>query len=328
VDYAPSEDARTRTVTAFKNVRRRNPLNLQLRFSVTPSDNVNNGANSPYNIIEGVPLVGRLSPAAQALRGVVATSDLRAAYRLHRGDGHETRVTGRGYLRRVSLSESVPGVDGGDLSSAIVEAGISHLRAGTAPDSLWHFDLEGGRTWYGGHPLYDFGRIAATRRQALGDRMRLGFGGMLERRQGQTRANADTTALRAFGSLGLKMPATGGELGLFVQYRQTDSTGTNRSFDQWTGIVSYRLGRQLGPAEVKVSAGHSRVDYDSYAVVFPVPGGRADDSWFGGITATFADWDYMGFVPTVSLTAEKSRSNISRFDVDETALSIGIESAF
>jgi hypothetical protein len=131
----------------------------------------------------------------------------------------------------------------------------------------------------------------------------------------------------AFAQLSYTLPG-GGRLGAYVNYRDVDSDGVNRSSDQWTGIVSYTLGRQIGPAEMTFQVGQSVVDYDRYSVIVPVPGGRRDDSVFGGVTATFKDWSYMGFVPTMSFNAEKSRSNISRFDVDETALTVGIRSEF
>ena len=91
---------------------------------------------------------------------------------------------------------------------------------------------------------------------------------------------------------------------------------------------TYTLGREIGPAQVSVSVGHSTLDYEQYWVLLPVAGGRTDESWFGGVTAAFNDYSYMGFVPVVSVNAEKSRPNISRFDVDQTAVSFGIRSEF
>ncbi len=36
----------------------------------------------------------------------------------------------------------------------------------------------------------------------------------------------------------------------------------------------------------------------------------------------------MGFVPVLSVRSEKSRSNISRFDVDQTGVTLGLRSEF
>lgn len=327
VQHAPNEAVRQESIRAFRTVRARNPLNFQFRFSVTPSDNVNNGANSPYNIIDGSPLVGTLSPSAQAIPGTVATGDLRLSYRVSQGERHVTRLTGRAYTRQVRFNNPVAGLSADDLSSSRLEVGVNHGIAGALEGSQWQVGVTGGRVWYGGDPYYDYARLGVDRHQRLTRQLGLTFGGSLEEQFGETTPQIDATQIEAFAQLSYTLPG-GGRLGAYVNYRDVDSDGVNRSSDQWTGIVSYTLGRQIGPAEMTFQVGQSVVDYDRYSVIVPVPGGRRDDSVFGGVTATFKDWSYMGFVPTMSFNAEKSRSNISRFDVDETALTVGIRSEF
>ena len=53
---------------------------------MTPSSNVNGGADTPYNIIDGVPLVGTLSAGAQALSGWIGQTSLNVGYRLRRSE--------------------------------------------------------------------------------------------------------------------------------------------------------------------------------------------------------------------------------------------------
>ncbi len=327
VQYAPDEASRDQTITSFRNVRRHNPLNFNLRFSVTPSDNVNNGSNSPYNVIEGSPLVGTLSPSAQAIAGIVATGDLQGSYRIASGERFETRLTGRVYSRRVEFNNPVAGLSGSDLSSVRLEAGLSHLLSSGESGHYWRFTGKGGRVWYGGDPLYDFISAGAERSQKLNDKIRLSFGGSVEEQFDQLAPIADATVFGAFAGLTYALP-DGGSLGARIQYRSIDSNGANRASEQWTGIASYVMGKQIGPAKMSFSVGYSTLDYDTYTVIGPVAGGRLDESYFGGVTASFNDWGYMGFVPTLSVRAEKSRSNISRFDVDQTSVSLGIRSEF
>ncbi|MFU8777619.1 MAG: hypothetical protein ACNA7M_08100 [Roseovarius sp.] len=328
VEHAPNDVARAQTVTAFQNVRARNPLRFDFRFSATPSDNVNNGANSPLNVIDGVPVVGTLSPSAQALSGVITTAQVSASYRLAKGAGRETRARGRVNARRVTISDSVPGLSGDDLSSTVLELGLSQYLRGTSEAVTWKFDLDGGRVWYAGDPLYDFARLGVARHHRLGNRLLLSFGATLESQLYEAARGADSTLASGFAGLGISLDR-GGQIGFQVQYRDTDSNGINRAFDQWTGIASYQMGRALGPASLEFSLGISQVDYSSYQVGFiNVPGGRDDKSVFGGVTATFKDWGYMGFVPTLTVTSERSDSNISRFDVEETAITLGIRSEF
>jgi hypothetical protein len=328
VDHAPDEVARAQTVTAFQNVRARNPLRFDFRFSTTPSDNVNNGANSPLNVIDGVPVVGTLSPSAQALSGFVTTAQAALSYRLSKSETQETRLRGRVNARRVDISDPVPGLSGDDLSSTVLELGLSQYLRGTSEAVIWKFDLDGGRVWYGGDPLYDFARVGATRHQRLGARLQLSFGASFEDQLYESPRGADSTVAIGFAGLGVNLTG-GGQIGFQVQYRDTDSNGVNRASDQWTGIASYQMGRALGPANLEFSLGISQLDYSSYQVGFiVVPGGRDDTSVFGGVTATFNDWGYMGFVPTLSVTTERSESNISRFDVEETSITLGIRSEF
>lgn len=327
VHYAPSDDVRRDYVTAFRNVRHRNPLSFNLRFSITPSDNVNNGANSPWNLIEGSPLVGALSPSAQAIPGIVAKTDMIGAYRIHQAEGVETRLTGRVLSNEVRLNNPVAGISGSDISSLRAQLGVAHVWA-PGKDGYWRFELNGGRTWYGRAPYYDFAGVGISRVQKLGERLSLSLGTHFEEQNGRRVAGSrDASVWSAVAGLAWGLTG-GGSLRADLLYRDIDSDGVNRTSRQWSAQMSYAMGRSIGPAKISFTLGHSTLDYDEYWVITPVPGGRVDDSWFGGATASFAGWSYMGFVPELSLTAERSRSNISRFDVDLSAISLGIRSEF
>ncbi|MFN3210611.1 MAG: hypothetical protein ACE369_16730 [Roseovarius sp.] len=206
------------TIKVFRTVRARNPLNVQLKFSITPSDNVNNGANSPYNIIDGVPVVGDLSPSAQAIKGVVMTTDVSGSYRVSQSERHMTRVTGRATARQVMFNNPVPGLSGSDLASTRAELGLSHAMTGASKRGQWEFDLTGGRTWYGGSPLYDFARLGVTRHQALGERTRLSFGGAAEFQEDETWPHNDATQYEAFAQISYKL-AGGGRIRRPIRHR-------------------------------------------------------------------------------------------------------------
>ena len=346
--YAPDDKTRSNMVRAFRGVRNSNPLRFQLSFSVNPSDNINNGANSPLNIIEGSPLVGTLSTSAQAISGTVIKTEAHLSYRLRQAEGSETHATGRVVSREYRFNNPVWGLSASDLSSLRAQIGLRHY---WLPDKIgyWRFDLTAGRAWYGGDPYYDFVGLGIQRSRKLNDKTRLNVGFDVEQQYGKDRVRvrvtllpttpptlsttvrpeviADATVYSAFAEIDHDLN-NGGQIGARVQYREIDSAGANRASQQWSTIATYELGKEIGPAEVSFSLGYSSLDYDAYSVIVPVPGGRRDTSWFGGVTATFNDYSYFGFVPVVTLNAEKSRSNISRFDVDQTAVSFGIRSEF
>ncbi len=59
-----------------------------------------------------------------------------------------------------------------------------------------------------------------------------------------------------------------------------------------------------------------------------MPGGRSDERLFASVQATFVDYSYAGFSPLVRLNAGRTESNVSRFNLTELSLDIGIRSTF
>lgn len=333
VEHAPNDDVRKDTIRVFQTVRHRNPLKFNLNVSIRPSDNVNNGANSPFNIIEGSPSQGVLSQSAQAIDGQVAVVDLNFSYRFLESAKSETQAVGRVFTRQVRFNDSVPGISPSDLTTWRLEGGARHIRFSEDRQRQWQFALIGGRIWYGGDPLYDYARFEIDRHQMLTPQLRFSVGGSVERQQAEARTTSDGTQYQVYTQLRYAF-ANGSTLGGFVSFRDFESEGLNRANEQITGVMRYTLGKPLGPATMSVSVGKSRVDYDFFAIglgpfgFINAPGGRKDDAVFAGVSATFKDWSYMGFVPTLSLNASRTDSNVSRFEVDETSLTLGIRSEF
>ncbi|MEM6577698.1 MAG: surface lipoprotein assembly modifier [Pseudomonadota bacterium] len=333
VQHAPSDEVRKDTIRIYQTVRRRNPLKFNLNFSVRPSDNVNNGSNSPFNIIEGSPTLGFLSPSAQAIEGQIAVFDLNFSYRVSETERSETQLVGRAFTRQVRFNDSVPGISESDLATSRLEGGVRHVRTSENRERQWHFGLLGGRVWFGGDPFYDYARFEVDRHQLLTPNLRFSIGASVERQQAEARTTSDGTQYQIYTQLRYAFSG-GSTIGAFFSFRDLETDGINRANEQITGVLRYTLGQPVGPATLSLSVGASQVDYGTYIInlgpfgILDVPGGRTDDAIFAGVTAAFDEWSYMGFVPTVSLNTSKTESNISRFDVEETSLTFGIRSEF
>ncbi|MEO0371944.1 MAG: hypothetical protein AAF231_10845 [Pseudomonadota bacterium] len=327
--FAPDEATRGEAIAAFRQARNRNPINVQLSFSVTPSDNVNNGSNSPLNIIEGVPVSGLLSQSAQAISGWTSTLNIQGSYRVRESATSETRIVARGLAYHVEFNDPVRGLSASDLASQRLGLGVAHIWK-PGDRGFWRFNGDGGRVWYGGEPSYDFVTGSLQRVQRLSDRWRLSFGAAVEEQFDESRSVRDATVWS--GNLGLThLFDSGSTISVSALYRETVTDFSLRASNQWSGILRYTHGKQIGPAEISVSVGHSSVDYYAYSLAIlgtTVFRGREDSSWFGEVSATLTSASYMGFVPVVSVRTEQSRSNISRFDVDQTGVSVGIRSEF
>ncbi|MEM7732428.1 MAG: hypothetical protein AAF280_06535, partial [Pseudomonadota bacterium] len=262
--YAPNDQARNEAIAAFQQARNRNPLNVQLRFSISPSDNVNNGANTPLNIIEGVPVSGILSQSAQAVSGWTSTVNVQGSYRVRESQTSETRIVARGLAYHVEFNDPVPGLSASDLASQRLGLGFAHIWK-PGENGFWRFNGDGGRVWYGGDPSYDFLTANVQRVQRLNDRWRLSFGLAVEEQYDENRPVRDATVWS--GNVGVThLFETGSTVSVSALYRETVTDFSLRASTQWSGIVRYTHGRQIGPATLSVSVGHSSVDYYAYSL--------------------------------------------------------------
>ncbi len=337
VEYAPSEATRDEMIGNFRRVRSRNPLRFSFQLSVTPSDNVNNGSNSAKNIINGDSptlsgLSSELSRSAQAISGIDTRLNLRGSYRLHQSKSQETRLNAQLSIRRVQFTESVDEdnplieeLEEEDLSSTQTRVGISHLFGADSKGNSWQVNGDVGRVWFAQDPLFNFVEGGVQRRQYLTDATYLSIGTAVEYQQDLTAPRDDSTIYSGFGAINHAFD-DGSRLALTLRYRKSESNNANRDSDRWTGTVRYALGRKIGPAKLNFSVGYSVLTGDFLTA--GIATNRRDKTTLGSITATMQDWSYLGFVPTVSLNTRRTRSNVSRFDLDQTSVSIGIKSEF
>ncbi|MGR3269344.1 surface lipoprotein assembly modifier [Thalassococcus profundi] len=331
VQAAPDEKMRARTVREFRAARRAAKLHLTFGLSVAPSSNVNGGASEELNVVDGVPLVGILSPDAQALSGYVAQGDLRARYRLRRSEWSQTQLHGALQVRRVTLSDEArdkaPNAKGSTYNSTLFDFGLSHTQKLNEAGTLLTGGGFLGRTWYGGDPAYDYGRASLTLSQPLGDRTSLSFGGLYREQwnDGGPYADVETTGWQA----GVTHYLTNDDrLSLSLARSESLSDNTQQTSDGDTLSLGYARAEPVGPVRISAAFSATRKAYPDYRVFIPVPGGREDTEYGATLDLTLHDFDYYGFVPNVRLQAERTDSNVSRFDTETFSISIGFESAF
>ena len=337
--HAPDPAMRPRIEQDYRQVRAMDPLELRLRLSIAPSSNVNNGSDSPYALIDGVPVIGLLDGLSQALSGVTATADLSLGYRLRATKGSQTQALLRAYGSRVwlddsarELANSFPGaaVSNDDFSFALLEAGLRHVqRTGAgAGAGFVAAEIAGGRNWYGGDPYQRYLRLGLTHGIRLSESTTLSLGAEAERRGFEDDINQPIETLGLQASLGYSI-SNGDRVSLSLAWRDSDSEARNAVSTRRTAYLRYEMARPVGPARLSFTLGAADTLYPNYAVGFiAVPGGRQDDTVFGSVDILFQDLDYAGFAPTLTLRAQKTRSNFSRFDASELAVSFGIRSLF
>lgn len=330
-EHAGDDETRDAIARDYRVLRAINPLQFRLALGVQPSSNLNNGSGSRLNYIDGVPVVGVLSPTAQALSGVEYSADVALGYRL--GALHKDRritAVGRLYTRQVRLSDAAralaPMAENGDFAYTIAQAGVrGQFRAG--PGAGYGLGLVAGQSWYGGDRYFHFARAEAEWDRRLDEATELGLSGYLEHRLYDGRPVTEDIAQIG---LGLTRVLPGGStLRARLTLQSSDLTGTTRDSRGASARLDWRPAEPLGPVSLSLGLMASFADHPDYQVGFiAVPGGRQDRALGAEMRLSLDRLDYAGFVPTLDLGVQRTRSNVSRFETEDVSLGLGIRSAF
>lgn len=329
---APEAARRARSIAEFGAVRARNPLSIDLRFSLVPSDNVNNGSSGSFNTIDGVPYVGTLSPDAQALSGVIAEAGVTLNYRLRQTSRSATFIGAKANIRAVTLSpaakEALGATPAPDLGSQRLELSLSHSVTPEGSPARLNFAATLGRLWQTGVEPQDLLRLSAGYTRAVSPATLLDFGLSLEQRERTDGRPRGDRVLSFQVSATHRLPKAGLLSGaLFCSFYDTPLSG--RSSSTIGARIAFAPAKDLGPARLSVNFGLQRAEFDGYALAgILVPGGRVDTMGYGELQVWFPKMQYMGFAPELSLRHQTTRSNVSRFQTSETSVTLGIRSTF
>ncbi|MDG1118213.1 MAG: hypothetical protein P8N72_13995 [Flavimaricola sp.] len=335
---APSAEDAAQTLTDAAGLRRVNPWSTSVSLSFAPSNNVNGGAESNINVIDGVPIVGILSESAQALSGWLGETDIRTTYRFRESNEYRTFLSARFAARGVILSQESKDrleadnargfnqISASDFSTRRLEFSIGHDQA--ARRGVFGLDLYGGGYWSGTDYSYSYLRASGDRTVAVTQQVAVKGSAFYEQRfDPDSNARADTV----FGGQAevISRLQNGGQLSATIAYSARESDLLNNVSDTWTAHVGYAHGDLVGPAQLSGYAGVQLSDFPDYAVGFiRVPGGRQDQRIFAALEAAFPNYSYAGFAPVLSLNLGQTESNVSRFNLDDIGIKFGIRSTF
>lgn len=332
INYVQSPQQRQQIATDYKRLRSENPWNTQLRFSISPSSNVNGGSDSALSIIDGIPLVGLISRDARALSGIAGVADLTTSYRFVANEKRAAYLTGRLYTRQIKLSSQAqrdaPGARNRDYSATTLEFGLRYVFRAGKQKGLSTVRANIGRNWYGGNPKSKFARIGYEYSFFANERTNLTFSGSHERQNYDASWRAPTVSNSLRGNLRYRL-GNGDAFGLGLIANKTTSASINSTSSSATAYLSYEMAKPIGPAAMSFSFGATHYDFPTFRFgPFYVPGGRQDTSVFASVVLAFEKLDYAGFTPTVTLRAQRNRSNISNLNSTQLSASIGIKSSF
>ncbi|WP_299207282.1 surface lipoprotein assembly modifier [uncultured Tateyamaria sp.] len=324
----------------YSNVRRANPLRFNINLSVAPSNNVNNGTDNVLEVNNGIPTGSGINASSRALDGTVGTLDVQLRYRLAQSQKSRTTASGRLYVRRVKLSaeserelqeDAASHLDtpltNSNFDETYADVGLEHTFALGAPGNTLSLGTTVGAKWFVDDRLYDSAKLTLSRGLKLSDATRLQLHGGFERRFYTAGSFKDRDIVTLGGTVSHKLK--GGDklsVGLTVQEQNGDFTNS----DYMTASIraNYSFGKQLGPVRISTGLTFGYTDYDDYRLFRSIDGGRQDESLYGDVSLFFADYDFAGFAPNLRIRTGRRSSNVNRFEIDETTITLGIQSKF
>lgn len=327
IQIAPTEALKAQAAKDFTYVRRRNPWATALRFSVSPSSNINNGSRNETSELFGLPFEFALEGEARALSGVEISTGLSTRYRLVNSERKRTDLlfglSHRTYILSDDAKEIAPDVDGSDFATSSVFVGLQEDYVLPGGQSRLGWDARLGQTWYGGETLLTYSRLGATYRRTAGQSGLINLSVNLE---DQTGENGRDDAVIWSGGIGYGMAlANGDQISISTSLLKSESDADYLDYTQRAISAQYGMARPVGPAQLDFGLTFSDKTHDRSGLS---PDGRDERSVRATITAALPDLDFYGFIPTITLNAERTEANIDLYETENYGIQLGIRSAF
>jgi tetratricopeptide (TPR) repeat protein len=316
---APDAPRQASAAQAYAAVQRKNPLSIGLRFSLNPSNNVNNGAETTEIEILGLPF--QISDSGLQLGGWEASAGASLGYRLSENETQRTDILGDIFYRRIWLNSEAnalaPDANGSDFDYGTIVAGVRHQRL-IWPE-LGRSSIRGvvGQSWYGGDALGRWGEVQLDQsvRRSENSALRFGLTARTEKRLDDEINDSEALGVSAayVHSLG---EGKSYNVGASARNVWSDSATVDSLV---LGLnAGWAFGR-VGPVQPRISLSAENRDYRKWS---STPGGREDNTLSLRSDVVWPDLGYFGFVPQASFTARRTWSNVDIYD--RNAFSLGL----
>jgi hypothetical protein len=325
-NFTSSVSTKEQVRQEYKEIERSHPLSIELGFSIAPSSNINGGSREEAIELGGFRFI--FSPENRALSGVEYAADAKFEYTLQETNTELTEVGlylyGRTYSMTSSSEAAAPSARGSHYALGQVDLSFGHQRYlfdGLGPTGGW---LYLGQLWYGGDPLWRYARAQVTQEIPIGENATATLRYSHEDRDSLSAFQPDATVADLNGTYAYRL-GNGDFVELTLGTRETDGMFTNFTFSEAYGFVEYELGDPVLNTRLTLNAGIGQKDYDEFSLSLD---GRRDSYFSIGGTGVYEGISYYGFSPSLSVSATKTDSNVSRFSTTGLAVKLGLESNF
>jgi tetratricopeptide (TPR) repeat protein len=325
--HAPNNTFKARAKRDFKYVKSANPMQVNLRFSVTPSSNINNGSKSETVEVAGLTIA--LRGDARALSGIEYNVGANLSYRLPTtgawGLSAFANVDAKFFTLSSESKALAPTVSSSDYAFQEVEAGLRTYRRDADGNGATWASIKTGVNWYGGNALTNFLGVGIGRQIKAGERASLSFSANAERqwRQDYDIRSADVLGLSATWKYDLKK---GGVVWVNAFASDTASDSVVIANDTIGATIGYAHDKPIFlDTKLELSLGYQVKSFDRAALPFAR---RVDDTVSASATMIFNNLDYMGFAPTAEVSVKSTTSTLGQFNLDDLGVKLGLRSTF
>ncbi len=184
--------------------------------------------------------------------------------------------------------------------------------------------LRATRSYFGGDPFSDDLRLRFVQQRNLRDGQQLVWSAAVARNERKDNAIRSSTIGVLLAQWTLPLPS-GDTLAWFAGVERQSSESAAIANDAARLGLTWTKGEPVMGAELSLGLVGEYRNFDR-ALYGPEP--REDRSLALSASLFFSNLDAYGFAPKLTVTADRTNSNISLFETEEIGLSIGIESVF
>lgn len=334
-NHAQTEQDAQSIVLAYINTVRANPLSVEFTAFVAPTDNINNGSNDGILRLESIGLTFELPEDRRALSGIAFAIGADLDYRLSQDASQITSLTGRlsgeTYLlssESKDLLESSPitavrDVEGRDFATLVAEIGLRRRQNNISPFGPVSAGISFGTFWEGGERLVDYQDLDLQQTFPIDPDTSINLGVSFRDQQSLTPFLLDSKTYDWTGSYNRGL-ANNDLFQLSFLYRQREA-GPEGSFDEYQIGFGYGLAEPIAGTLISTSM---QVGYRDYPEFTTTLDGRRDRFVGAEVNATFVEFTYFGFSPSVTLSARRTESSAEENTSSTVQFLMGIESNF
>ncbi|WP_072780059.1 tetratricopeptide repeat protein [Marivita hallyeonensis] len=324
---APNDQLKTRAARDFQYVRAQNRWSTYLSFSISPSSNINNGSRNETSELFDLPLDFQLQGEARALSGVEISTGLSTRYRLQQSSTRRTDLffsaQHRSYVLSDDAKEIAPDADGSDFATSSAAIGVQQLFQLSETGTHLGWNARVGKVTFGGDDLLRYSRLGTEYRTVVGESGLLNLSLSHEAQDG---LNGRDDASIWTGAVGYgHRLENGNRISLSATLIESESDADYLDYTKREIGVRYSLSQPIGRALWDFGV---TVSDKTHEVSNLTSDGREERSVEASITAALPDFDFYGFIPTVTLKAERTDANLDLYETENFGIRLGIRSAF